>query len=278
MTRVQIPGADSLHCEVSGEGRPLLLLHGFGASIYSWRNLIPEIPPGYRAYAIDLKGFGKSPKPADSRYSVDDQANLIMDFIARKNLRSVSLIGHSMGGGIAILTALKLMDNGQQVSSIVLIDAIAFPQKAPAFISFLRTPIVNWMGVNVIPPDIQVRAILKLAYYDDSKITQDEVEAYAYALRQPGGRQALITTAAQIIPKDTHALTERYRSLRMPALVLWGREDAIVPLQIGNRLHSALPNSTLRIIESSGHIPHEEVPERSIKLIVEFLERNLAQL
>jgi pimeloyl-ACP methyl ester carboxylesterase len=270
----QVQTSDILHYEIRGEGKPLILLHGFGENSYSWRHLIPKIPKGYKIFAIDLKGFGKSAKPLDERYSLHDQADLIYQFIKKHNLGPLSIIGHSMGGGVALLTAIKLAANGVRVSSLVLIDSIAYPQEFPAFISLLRTPLLNWLSVSIVPAEFQVRSILKLAYHDDSKITEDLVQAYAEPIKEPGGREALIATAKQIIPNDIDIVVKKYRSLAMPTLILWGKEDAIIPLKFGEQLHRVIPNSTFIVFKSCGHIPHEEVPEQSIKHIVEFLAKN----
>src|SRR3954470_5524152 len=93
---------DILHVTRSGSGKPLLLLHGLGANSYTWRFLKPKIPAGYELFEIDLKGFGKAEKPADGKYSIFDQADLVFALIKSLDLKNVSLVGHSMGGGVAL--------------------------------------------------------------------------------------------------------------------------------------------------------------------------------
>ena len=263
-----------LHYETCGDGKPLILLHGFGANSYTWRHVVPMLPVGYKAYALDLKGFGKSAKPLDKFYSMDDQANLVCDFIEENALKQVTLIGHSMGGGIALMVAMKLIDKEEMPSSLVLIDSVSFPQPMPIFITLLRTPILNRIAVAVLPAVTLVRWILNLSFYDDRKITGKMVRVYAAPIAEPGARHALLQTAQQIIPNDIPALVGRYPSLKMPTLILWGREDVITPLRLGEQLHQVIANSKFCVFDSCGHIPHEEVPERSIPVIVEFLDKN----
>ena len=254
-----------------GTGRPLLLLHGFGANSYTWRHLIKEIPSGYETYAIDLKGFGRSAKSVDGRYSLADHAGLIFGFVERLGLRSVSLVGNSMGGGVAILTALRLIDVDMPPDRLVLLDSIAYPQPIPAFMSVLRTPILNYLATALVPAEVQVRSILKLAYYDPGKIEAASVKAYARPLREPGARHALIETAKKIIPPDLSRLTARYPDIASPTTIIAGAKDRIVPLSVAHRLHAALPNATLSVIAKTGHMPHEETPEKAIPLIVQAL-------
>jgi pimeloyl-ACP methyl ester carboxylesterase len=121
--------AVALNAEDRGQGRPVLLIHGFGNSIYVWRHVAPGLEGSCRVVAIDLKGFGRSPKPEDGHYSVYDQAALIRDFVIARDLRDVTLVGHSFGGGAALVATLFLQRAapGRQ-ARLVLIDSIAYPQ------------------------------------------------------------------------------------------------------------------------------------------------------
>ena len=95
---------------------------------------------------------------------------------------------------------------------------------------------------------------------------------YAKPLAMPGGRHALRRTAEQLIPPDIDALAARYPEIRIPTLILWGREDEIVPVEVGARLHRAIAGSRLRLLDRCGHIPHEECPAIARAAILEFLE------
>jgi pimeloyl-ACP methyl ester carboxylesterase len=261
-----------LYHETYGTGRPLLMLHGFGASSFSWRNLIEPFSRTHQLILLDLKGFGKSPKPSDDLYGVQNHADLIYDFILRKNLRDLTLVGHSLGGAVALLTAIKLIDEKKgRLRSLILIDAAAFRQNLPAFIDILRMPILGPLAVCFLSDERQVRLILKKAYFDDSKITRDQIKAYSVPLGEPGGEAALVKTARRIVPRNIDRITRRYPEIKVPALIIWGREDEIVPLKVGNKLHQSLPNSKLIIIDKCGHIPHEEKPEAVIPALKEFL-------
>jgi pimeloyl-ACP methyl ester carboxylesterase len=262
----------NLYYEDQGKGAPVLLLHGFGASTFTWRHVVPELAQTHRVIAVDLKGFGLSDKPFDERYSVFDQAELIAQLIEDKDLRDLTIVGHSYGGGVALSLALKANERlSGRISRLVLLDSIAFPQQIPMFFRLLDVPLVSQVGVRMVPPAVQARVALQIAYYDDSKIDDEEVEIYAAPLKTAAGKHAIIHSARQIVPEDIDQLSERYKTITLPTLILWCDHDRIVPLDVGLKLRRTLPNSTLRLVESCGHMPQEEQPESTLKLLKGFI-------
>jgi len=261
-----------LFVEEKGMGSPVLLMHGFGASTFTWRKIAPQLARRHRVIAVDLKGFGQSDKPFDAQYSVFDQAELIKQLIIDKDLHNLTLVGHSFGGGVALVLALD--DDPRlkgRISKLVLLDTIAYPQDVPVFFRMLDMPLVSHLGVRMVPPIVQTRIALRIAYLDNSKIDDEEVEIYAAPLRTAAGKHAIIHSARQIVPKDLEEISKRYGSIRLPTLIGWCDYDRIVPLEVGLKLRRTLPNATLRIIEGCGHMPQEEQPEATLSLIQDFL-------
>ena len=262
-----------LFVEEKGDGSPLLLIHGFGASTFTWREIAPALARQHRVIAVDLKGFGQSDKPFDERYSVFDQAELLKQLIIDKDLRDLTLIGHSFGGGVALVLAL---DEDPQlkgrIKKLVLLDTIAYPQDIPVAFKMLDMPVVSHVGVRMLPPAVQARLALRIAYLDNSKIDDDEVEMYAAPLRTAAGKHAIIHSARQIMPEDLEEISKRYASIELPTLIAWCDYDRVVPLDVGLKLRRTLPNATLEIIDSCGHMPHEEQPEATLELIEDFLD------
>ncbi len=266
----------NLYFEEQGYGRPILLLHGFGASLFSWKYLARDLARDYRTISVDLKGFGRSPKPKDEAYSIADQAEIILDFVTRHDLQKMTLIGHSFGGAVALLTAQMLREQGSgRLSSLVLIDPIAYRQPLPIFIKLLRVPVLSHLILAVTPVELLVHSILKLAYFDERKISRDTVAAYAVPFNTAFARHSLVQTARKIIPPDIKEITAKYKSIDVPTLLVWGRHDKIVPIEMAERLHRDIPGSELVILESGGHIPQEEIPEETSIAVTRFLKTRI---
>lgn len=266
------PTIDLYYEEQGGGEECLLFIHGFGQNLYTWRHIIPSLRSNYRIISVDLKGFGKSPKPNDGCYTVYEQVRLLIRMIMKLNLKKVTLIGHSFGGGVSLITALylSLYDKGRLVR-LVLMDNPAYEQKLPPFVYMLRIPFLSDIGSAIIPTDIQIRSVLRFSYLDESVITDDAVAAYAAPLNEPGGRQALIHTARQMIPSDLGNLSAMYNKINVPVQLIWGAEDEIIPLEIGLRLKKALPNGRISILPGCGHVPQEEKPDETLRYITGFL-------
>ena len=266
-----------LHCESHGSGPPILMLHGFGGNLYTWRHLIQPLAGSYQLILIDLKGFGKSPKPRDKLYGPQHQADLIYQFIVDNNLRNLTLVGHSFGGAIALLVTLKLIEEQpERLSTLVLIDSAAYRQRLPLGIDVLRMPIIRSIAFALLSDKCRVRLMLKASYCDDKKITADQVSAYAEPLASDGARHALVETAKQLMPpKSTiDQFTSQLSKITVPTLIIWGRKDKIIGLKRGQRLHEDIPNSTIEIIDQCGHIPHEEKPVETTKKLQAFLQQH----
>lgn len=256
-----------------GDGKPVLLLHGFGASSYTWRHLEPALAAaGHRVLTVDLKGFGLSDKPADEDYSIFDQAVLVSDFIDQLGLKEVTLVGHSLGGGVALVLALdEDPAKRARVTKLVLMDSVAYAQNIPIAFNILRTPVIGQIGSRLVPLEVQTRVALKLAFFDDSKFDGRDVKQYTEPLRDKGSRHAMIQTARKILPDNLPELANRYKAVRIPALIIWCDHDKVIKPHIGVRLHNDLPNSTFRVIGNCGHLPQEEKPQQTLELVRNFL-------
>lgn len=259
--------------QVKGEGEPIVLVHGFGASHYSWRYVIDDLARNHRVYALDLKGFGDSIKPRDNRYSIYDQANLVRNFILHHRLENVTLIGHSYGGAVSLASALYLQQTpGYQPKRLVLIDSIAYKQKLPLFIEILATPLLGPASLEILPNKLQVKVLLQEVYYDDKLITAEAINHYAANLAKDNAKYALIITAKQILPQDLTYFNQQFTRLTLPTLIIASVDDSIVPLAVANKLHQALTRSQLILVKGVGHAIQEEQPQTLLVLLRKFLK------
>jgi len=263
-----------LYKEVYGAGDPILCLHGLGANLYSWRHFIKPFSQTHQLILVDLKGSGKSPKPAPSSYSIDEKADEIYQFIIKEDLTRLTLIGNSLGGGVALLVAIRLSENNpDRLSRLILIDSAGDKTAIPKYIKLLQSSFGGPL-VYLTPSSIATRITLRVCYYDRRKFTREDVIAYARPFADKNGKYALLQTSRNCIPADFDDVLARLKNIRVPTLIIWGRQDGVIPLRVGELLNRLIPHSTLAIIEDCGHIPQEEKPAETIALIEKFFEEN----
>jgi pimeloyl-ACP methyl ester carboxylesterase len=263
--------SEYLYKEEYGDGDPILCLHGLGANCFTWRYFIEPFSKHSKLILIDLKGFGKSAKPDDGHYSVHDHADAVYDLIFKNDWRRITLIGNSYGGALALLLAGRLGENEpSRLSKLVLIDPGAYKEYLPGYVKLMRT-ILGKPMMFLLPARLTTKFVLKFAILDKNKITEQQIAAYSYPLADPGVRMAILQTARQCIPCDADELVAKFKNILVPTLIIWGKQDKIIPRKVGELLNQALPNSFLEILEECGHVPQEEQPQQTIARISEFL-------
>ena len=264
-----------MYFESHGSGpRTLILLHGFGATSETWRDILPLLSEDARVILLDLKGFGRALKPQDNRYTLRDHADYVLEFIDRQQLERVVLVGNSFGGAVAIATQMR----SSRVEGLVLISSAAYPQDLPPFIYLLQVPIVSRLILKLVPARQRVKMVLRHAMCDPKLITQERVERHAAFLDLPGSHQAAIATARQIIPDDHSRFLAELKNIPVPSLILWGDSDRVLPTAFATRLHADIPKSTLHILKDCGHVPQEEKPDETAGHILEFLRSSFPGL
>jgi pimeloyl-ACP methyl ester carboxylesterase len=253
-----------------------VLLHGFGASRFTYRKWADELAHTHDLHLVDLVGFGAAPAPAArSGYGPLEQAEAVVRYLRERDLRGVTLIGHSLGGGVALLVALRLHEFGEhdRLNAIVSVGGPAYPQAIPFYIGLARLPLLGRLLLALLPTDRLVRKVLRFIVYDPSRVDDEQVEGYAGPLRTPRTRRAVLETARRIVPPNLAELAQRFGEISVPTLLLWGRHDHIIPLWVGQRLERDLPNARLVVLERCGHVPPEECAEESLGVLREFLRQ-----
>jgi pimeloyl-ACP methyl ester carboxylesterase len=262
--RAPTPGTDTF-----------VLLHGYGGSAFSFRTWTSCLARRGHVVLVDMKGFGRAPKPDDDRYGPEELGELVTRLVVRDGMRRVTLVGHSLGGGVALYTALALRDAGEaaRLRRMVLVAGAAYMQPLPPFVALARHPRFTGALLRVLGPRAMVAQALRAIVFDPSGISAEQIRGYAEPMGAAAAERALLSAARQIVPPDLEALTERYPEIDVPTLVLWGRHDPAVPLWVGRRLAAVLPRATLHVLERCGHLPAEERPAESLAALTDFLDR-----
>jgi pimeloyl-ACP methyl ester carboxylesterase len=263
-----------LYIESEGNGRPIALIHGFGANMYTWRFLRKPLSEKFKTIALDLKGFGKSPKPRDDAYSLIDQIDLAEEAILDRSSEPVVLMGQSYGGAVCLgLAARWSVARPEMLRGLIIIDGAAYPQEMPIFFKLLKMPGFANFGLGMISRRLEAQFVLRHCYFNKSLITNEQIDKYAEPLNDKDAPQAMAQIVKQIIPTDANGFCEAYKRITAPALIVWGRQDAVIPLEIGRRLARDLPNAELVVLEKCGHVPNEERPVETLKIIETFLNK-----
>ena len=271
-----------VHYKTAGQGEPVLvLLHGFGASVFSWREVMEPLAESLASeigtvIAFDRPAFGLTERPmpgqweGESPYSAKAQVELTVGLLDELGVERAILVGNSAGGTIAVLTALTYP---QRVQALVLVDAAVYAHSgSPSLVRLLAsTPQMQRIGPLVAR---RIRGwgidFARSAWHDPSRITAEVWEGYLKPLQAENWDRALWELMRA---SDSHNLDERLAEIRMPCLVITGDDDRIVPMEQSIRLADELPNAELVVIPDCGHIPHEECPEPFLQAVTDFLDK-----
>ncbi len=252
----------------------MLFLHGFGESKETWRFIVPALAQKYHLILLDLKGFGVSPKTDDDKYSVYDQALYVKNFIEQHHLNHLTIVGRSFGGGVALVLALmqtkKLMKS--TLKKIVLIDSMAYNQSLPSMLRDLKTPLIGYLGIHLLSNHYMALEAYKYAFWNDDKIPKSSVDYSASIMAQPMAKYAYLKTVHNLIPDDVQSIEHEYQKIKLPTLIIWGRDDVSIHVDKAYRLHRDLKNSQLVILPRVGHMPQEEAPQKVVNAILKFME------
>jgi pimeloyl-ACP methyl ester carboxylesterase len=263
----------TVHYKEAGQGKPtFILLHGFAASVFSWREVIQPLSVYGRVIAFDRPAFGLTSRPIDwdgpSPYSPQSQVDLTIALMDKLGVEKAILVGNSAGGTIAILTALAHPD---RVQALILVDAAVYGSggSPSIFRALFNTPQVNHLG-PLIARNIERwgKDFAASAWHNPSRITPEIWAGYLKPMQIQNWDRALweLTRASNL--QDIPA---RLKDIQLPALVVTGDDDRIVLTEQSLRLAKELPGASLSVIPACGHVPQEECPAAFMQAVDHFL-------
>ncbi|WP_085524157.1 alpha/beta fold hydrolase [Tuberibacillus sp. Marseille-P3662] len=259
-----------IYYEVHGcpteEAKPVLIfVHGYLSSLFSFRFLYPHLAHSYTIYALDLPGFGDSEKSKTFHYSLENYGRLILSFMDQLTISRAVLIGHSMGGQICLNTARQSPGRIQKVIGLSVagyMGRVNKKLKLATYLPFSSYLLRYYMNKN------DVTQQFSLVVYNRSAITQDMMEAYLKPLKRIDFYHSLKRLARH---REGDMNAKQLSDIKQPVLLLWGKEDKVVPLKTGERFLQDLPNAQLQAFDETGHLLPEERPQQVSAAINRFL-------
>lgn len=239
----------------SASGAPVVLVHGLGSRAEDWANLMPPLKDaGFHVYAVDMLGYGRSARPEDAPYSIQQEAGIVAAFLAQRGLHKVNLVGWSMGGWVAARVAL---DQPERVARLVLCDA--------AGIRFEPSFTIQDFEPVTIPA---VRSLYRLLMPKPTELPDFLARDM---IRKFQSLNWVVDRSARSMFGGADLLDGKLQSLTMPTLIVWGRQDHLIPLSTGVAMHAQMPQSVLEIYDGCGHLAPGQCASRIGPRLIDFL-------
>jgi pimeloyl-ACP methyl ester carboxylesterase len=256
-----------------GSGEVLLLIHGMAGSSDAWRELIPRLAKNYRVVAPDLLGHGQSTKPRGD-YSLGAFAVWLRDFLDELGIARATIVGHSLGGGVAMQFIYQHPDYCER---IILISSGGLGPDVGLILRVLSAP-----GAEFVLPVIAPSPVLKAGNKIGSWLTSAGIRSprgteiwRAYSsFSDPPTRDAFLRTLRSVVDyrgQAVSALNRLHKRSELPTMAIWGEDDEIIPVDHGHAALAARPDARLEVLPGVGHFAHVEAPTEVADLIDDFM-------
>lgn len=260
---------------MAGSGPAILLIHGIGDNADTWRGIISDLARDHLVIAPDLLGHGRSDRPR-ADYSIPAYACGMRDLLSVLNIDRVTVVGHSLGGGVAMQFAYQFPESCER---IVLVSTGGGGRKTTPLLQLIAIP-----GAGVMLPIMRLPGIrqtgacsLRLMRLLGTNIGQDAEDMIKLFDAWPDrtSRSAFVRTLRAVVDRQGQVVTlldRCYLVRHMPTLLIWGGRDAVIPVAHAQVVHEAMPGSRLEIFDRAAHFPHHSDPERFLAVLRDFLD------
>lgn len=254
------------------DAQMLVMVHGFAASVHAWRPWADRLKADYRVVSLDLPGHGLTQNPKRYRASLDANVALVDALTDHVGASRFVLIGNSMGGAVAWNYALAHPD---RLRGLVLVNAAGWPGEngernsgPPFFFQLLNNPVGRGF-LKLFDPRLFAGGGLRSAYIDETLVDDALIDRYAELARAPGHRDVLLTQrSAPATPRTAADLA----AISTPTLVMAGAQDKLIPPEQQEAIAAAIPGARLIVYADGGHVPMEQLPDRSAADLRAFLD------
>lgn len=272
---MDLPSGARAHYRMQGSrtGKTIVLLHGSNSSLHTWEPWVAILSVEHFIVTVDLPGHGLTGQTPADNYTYVGMVDFVKEFTKAVGLEKFFLGGNSMGGGVTLAYALE---HPEDVSGLILVDAAGtrLPALAadkvdyPLAFDLAGRWYTDWIIENVTPRSLAAEGLAKSVSVKNI-VTEEAIDRYWELVRHPGNRRATGLRFAWYRSEGSRDLP--VENINQPALVLWGDEDNLIPVESGHELDKRLPNSTLKIFNGVGHLPMEERPIETAGAVAAFL-------
>jgi pimeloyl-ACP methyl ester carboxylesterase len=259
---------------MAGEGPALVLVHGLAGSSTTWRAVMPALAERHTVVAPDLLGHGESAKPRGD-YSLGAYANGLRDLLEVLGHERVTLVGHSLGGGIAMQFAYQFPERCER---LVLVSSGGLGREVHPMLRAAALPGSEWVLPVICTQGLLDTVDSAARFFGRAglRVAPDLEEiwrGYA-ALGDAACRQAFVHTLRTIIDpggQRVSAADRLYLAAELPTMIVWGERDGVIPVAHGRAAHAAIPGSRLELFPAAGHFPHRSDPRRFVEVLRDFV-------
>src|SRR5271165_4368737 len=256
-------------------GEAIVLLHGLGSDSSTWRRILPELAARYTVYALDMFGCGRSDKPSIA-YTIEAMAHYVRCFMDAVGIARAHLIGHSLGGGVAMQT---LYFSPERVERVVLVDSGGLGREVHWLLRASTLPGAHWVIGLLSSPHSGIGAVAgKLEQWrrgGDEASYDSMIPHVLERLREHEARRSflqMVRAVGSFSGQTVSALPLLPERASTPFLLVWGEKDRIIPVSHAYAARTVMPRAQVTVIPNSYHQPHVECPEQFSRLILEFLQ------
>lgn len=259
-----------IHYLITGQGEPILFLHGWPTSAYLWRNVMSELSSDYKTIAIDLPGYGKSEKGLDLSYSFRFYNEIIDGLLAHLGIDKVTIGVHDLGGPIGLNWLVKHMD---RVNRLILLNTLVYPKFSTMVKVFAMATMLPGIRSWISSPR-GIAWSLKFGVNQKNKLSNQTIQEYQSYFIHKDQRGSLLKSVSRLSIKGYHEVAEKLKDFKGPVQIIYGAKDKILP-EVADTMAKVkvdLPQANIHVLTNCGHFIQEEEPAEIGRVIMGFMK------